>query len=95
MTNLFIVDEKGLATPDLSNCGVAGVTRARILAAAARHGATCRVEALTLDRVQSARELILVNSVIGAWPVRDIEGRALKPGPEATQVQGWLELDDD
>ena len=94
MTNLFIVEEKGFATPDLSNCGVAGVTRERILVAAARHGVPCRVEPLTLHRVRAARELILVNSVIGAWPVRDIEGHAMQPGPEATRIQGWLEEDD-
>lgn len=95
MTNLFMVDENGLVTPELSKCGVAGVTRERILAAATGHGVTCRVEPLTLDRVLGARELILVNSVIGAWAVRDIEGRTLRPGPGMTRVQAWLEEKDD
>ncbi|MDH3288964.1 MAG: aminodeoxychorismate lyase [Betaproteobacteria bacterium] len=94
MTNLLMVDENGLATPELSKCGVAGVTRERILAAAMRHGVTCRVEPLTLNRVLGARELILVNSVIGAWAVRDIEGRTLRPGPGMTRMQAWLEEKD-
>jgi 4-amino-4-deoxychorismate lyase len=95
MTNLLMVDENGLVTPELSKCGVAGVTRERILAAATRHGVTCRVEPLSLDRVLGARELILVNSVIGAWAVRDIEGRTFRPGPGMTRVQAWLEEKDD
>ena len=94
MTNLFIVDERGLATPDVSKCGVAGVTRARILAAASRHGVNCRVEPLPLGRVLATRELILVNSVIGAWPVRDIEGRALQPGEGTSRMTAWLGEDD-
>ncbi len=95
MSNLFIADAGGLVTPDLSRCGVAGVTRGRILAAAARNGVGCRIEALSLDRVLAARELILVNSVIGAWPVRAVEGRSLTPGPEATRIQSWLAQEDD
>ena len=95
MTNLFMVDDIGLVTSDLSTCGVAGVTRGRVLAAAARHGVTCRIERLTLDRVLGAHELILVNSVIGAWPVREIERRALRPGQGITRVRAWLGEDDD
>lgn len=95
MTNLFIADASGLATPDLSNCGVAGVTRGRILAAASRNDVSCRIEALSLDRVLAARELVLVNSVIGAWPVRAVAGRSLAPGPEATRIRSWLAQDDD
>jgi 4-amino-4-deoxychorismate lyase len=95
MTNLFIVDENALVTPELSKCGVAGVTRERILAAAMKDGVTCRIEPLTLDRVFGAEELMLVNSVIGVWSVRDIEGRRLRPGPGITRVRAWLDQDDD
>ena len=40
MTNLFIVEGGSILTPALSRCGVAGVTRARVMEAAAkpRHG---------------------------------------------------------
>jgi len=91
MTNLFIADPDGaLVTPDLSNCGVAGVTRERILAGAERHQVACRIEALPLERVRAARELMLVNSVIGVWPVRDLEGQVLERGPQAERLQEWL-----
>jgi len=95
MTNLFMADDIGLVTPDLSTCGVAGVTRGRVLAAAARHGVPCRTERLTLDRLLGAQELILVNSVIGTWPVREIEGRELRPGQAIMRMRAWLGEDDD
>jgi len=95
MANLFMADEKGLVTPSLAACGVAGVTRERVLGAAARHGVICRIEPLSLNRVLGARELMLVNSVIGVWPVRELEGRTLQPGPAITGVRAWLDEDDD
>ena len=95
MTNLFMWDGDGLVTPDLSRCGVAGVSRDRILAAAAKNGVGYRVEPLALERVLGAQELILVNSVIGAWSIRDIEGRMLRPGPVITRVRAWLDENDD
>lgn len=95
MTNLFIVDETGMSTPDLSSCGVAGVTRERVLMAAARTGARCRIEVLPLDRVLAARELILVNSLVGIWPVREIEGRTWQPGPQAAHISEWLRDEND
>ncbi len=91
MTNLFIVDQNGLSTPDLSGSGVAGVTRERVFTAAAAHGVSCRIEPLPLERVLAARELILVNSVVGAWPVRELDGHALQPGPEAIRIREWLD----
>lgn len=94
MTNLFIVDVNGLlVTPDLSGCGVAGVTRERILAAAAREGMPWRVEALSMERLRAARELLLVNSVVGVWPVCDLDGQAFQPGPEAVRLKQWLDHD--
>lgn len=95
MTNLFLLEDDGLATPELSRCGVAGVTRERILAAAQRHGVACRVEALSLDRVRAARGLILVNSVIGAWFVRNIEGQTWQADSATVRVRSWLDEHDD
>lgn len=95
MTNLFIAERGELATPDLSRCGVAGVTRERVQAAAARHGVACRVEHLKLERVLAAQELLLVNSVVGAWPVKALGGKSWQRGVCAARVQQWLDEDDD
>jgi len=44
MSNLFWVQGGELFTPDLSECGVAGVARTRLLRAAPRHGIRTHVD---------------------------------------------------
>ena len=95
MTNLFIVEKDALATPELSRCGVAGVTRTRVLEASAHHGVACRIEQLPLERVLAAQEVLLVNSVIGVWPVKELAGRNWRLGRYAARVQQWLDEEDD
>jgi 4-amino-4-deoxychorismate lyase len=94
MTNVFIATRGVLATPKLERCGVAGVTRERVLDAAQRHGTACRVADLPWDEVLAADEVILVNSLAGAWPVREIEGRTRAVGPLARMLQTWIGSDD-
>jgi branched-subunit amino acid aminotransferase/4-amino-4-deoxychorismate lyase len=38
-----------------------------------------------------ATEIFVVNSVIGAWPVRALAGRTWDVGPVATHVKRWLD----
>jgi 4-amino-4-deoxychorismate lyase len=90
MSNLFVVGGGRLLTPDLSRCGVAGVMRGLVLDLAHELGlpaAQTRVEAQDLDR---ASELFLSNSLIGLWPVRRLEERALEPGPVCRRLQAEL-----
>jgi len=95
MSNLFVVEGDNLATPDLSRCGVAGVTRERIMAAAGRRGIPCRVADISLERVLTAQEVIVVNSLIGVWQVRRLDDRTWAPGAAAARVRQWLDEDDD
>ncbi|MDX1252979.1 MAG: aminodeoxychorismate lyase [Gammaproteobacteria bacterium] len=75
MTNLFIVRDGRLRTPDVSRCGVAGVMRRRVLDAARESGVACEVGTVTPEDVKFAEEVFLCNSLIGVWPVREIEGK--------------------
>lgn len=95
MTNLFIAKNGALVTPGLERCGIAGVTRDRVIDAAARHDAACEVTILSWDDVLAADEIFLVNSLLGVWPVRDIEGETRAPGPLTRAVQSWLNQEDD
>ena len=95
MTNLFIVEHDALVTPDLSRCGVAGVTRDRIIEAAASRRIACRVEHIGLGRALRAQEVLLVNSLIGAWQVRELGDKTWKPGTLVACVRQWLDEDDD
>lgn len=85
-SNLFIVKGGRLLTPDLSASGVAGIMRACIIEIAARLSIPCAVTRLTLADVHSAEEGFLCNSLIGVWPIREIAGTVLKPGPVTALV---------
>jgi 4-amino-4-deoxychorismate lyase len=95
MTNLFIVEGGSVLTPGLSRCGVAGVTRERVMEAAASHGMACREDHLTWQRVLDAQEVLLVNSVIGAWQVRECGNRRWEPGGFIGRVREWLDEEED
>jgi 4-amino-4-deoxychorismate lyase len=78
MSNLFLIrDDTTLVTPLLDQCGVAGVTRARVLDAARALGITCRESRLTVADLFQSRGLFLTNTLIGLWPVRRLDGREI------------------
>lgn len=89
-SNLFMVRDGELLTPDLSLCGVAGVQRERVMEWATAQGLPCRVGQLGLEELLSANEIFLVNSVIGLWPVRELAGRIWHHHTIAKQVQDSL-----
>lgn len=91
MTNLFIAEGGGLVTPPLSRCGVAGVTRERVMEAAGKLGMLCREEPVTQARLLDAQEALLVNSVIGVWQIRMCAGRSWEPGACVGRVREWLD----
>lgn len=95
MSNLFIACSGTLVTPDLGRCGVAGVTRDRVVGAALARGVACTVGKVTWSDVLGADEAFLVNSLAGVWPVSELEGTMLSTGPLAGSVRRWLDQDDD
>ncbi len=94
MSNLFIVEKGVLFTPDLSRCGVAGVTRGRVIDLARSGNTACRSEHLPLQRVLDADEIFLVNSLIGLWPVARLMDRVWTPGALTIQLAQRLEEED-
>lgn len=91
-TNLFLVCADGtLVTPDLSQSGVAGVMRAQVLDSVASLGLRCRVQAVDMDLVNAAQELFLTNSLIGLWPVAQLEARRYVVGQVSQKIQAALQ----
>lgn len=90
MSNLFIVEGGTLRTPPLDRCGVRGVMRARVLRAAAELGLAVEQDRLGLERVLAADEVFVTNSLIGIWPVAELEGRGFRPGPLAKALRERL-----
>ncbi len=93
-SNLFLIKNNQVVTPDLSNCGVAGVQRSRVLLWAKQHGYALQIRDVHLSDLFNADELFLVNSVIGLWPVRQVEEKTSWAGfPITMKIRSHLEAD--
>lgn len=79
MSNLFVVKDGQLWTPDLSECGVAGIMRAYLLARCSSRGVSATIAPMSLASLHDADEVLLCNSVIGIWPVRELLSPAAVP----------------
>ena len=89
MSNVFIWSGGVLSTPKLDRCGVAGVTRDRVLHFARQEGIPAKARDIRLDEIFDADEVFLTNSMIGVWRVRELNERcwtseALTPAVRAT-----------
>ena len=90
-SNLFVVAQGKLITPELNHCGVAGVQRDRVLAWAKQHNMPLQVRDVSLDEVLHADELFLVNSIMVLWPLRELEMNRWTSFPIATKIRLSLE----
>ncbi|MEQ1598551.1 MAG: aminodeoxychorismate lyase [Methylotenera sp.] len=64
-----------LITPSLAKCGVAGVTRQRILELAHTLSLKPSVETFNLEKLFAADEVIICNSIYDAWQVKSIQDK--------------------
>lgn len=69
-SNVFFETNGGLVTPDLSQCGVAGILREQIIAYCHRHHIELSVRALRLAETADMDAMFVCNCIIGIWPVR-------------------------
>jgi 4-amino-4-deoxychorismate lyase len=90
MSNLFVVSEDGLRTPDLSCSGVRGVMRRLIIEQAAQLGLNCVETDITAQALYDAEEVFLSNSQFGIWPVARIEDRGYTLGPVTRRLMAAL-----
>jgi len=77
MSNLFVWRDGNLITP--GRCGVAGVMRGLVMETAREQGIPVQLRDLELDDLEQAEALFMTNSLIGIWPVRELEGRRFDP----------------
>jgi 4-amino-4-deoxychorismate lyase len=90
MSNLFIIRDRVLMTPDLSRCGVAGILRSVVMELAARVPMPVEVRALGLKDLREADEVFLSNSIIGIWPVIAVEDWPFRRGALTCRLQEQL-----
>ncbi|WP_202368724.1 aminodeoxychorismate lyase [Pseudomonas sp. MWU318] len=86
-SNLFLVRDGILITPDLKRCGVAGVMRAEILFQAESLAIPIQITDISLEQLQWADEVFMCNSVYGVWPVRAYAALSWPVGPLTRKLQ--------
>ncbi len=87
ISNVFIVVDGRLITPDLSEAGVSGVMRAEIFDRAAVLGLPIAEQHINRHQLLSADECFLTNALIGIWPVKQINGKQFAVGEITRMLQ--------
>lgn len=90
MSNLFLVYDGVLITPDLSDYGVAGIMRQHLIELAGSAGISVEVKKLQPKDLPGADEVFFCNSLIGIWPLRLLEQQVFIPGPVTRRLQALL-----
>ncbi len=87
MTNVFLIKDGRLNTPTIDNCGVAGIMRDLIIECAGQASIEIKTKAITLNELFAANELFVCNSIIGIWPIHQIEDKIFAVGPITRHLQ--------
>ncbi len=92
MSNIFLVKQDQLITPDLGRSGVAGVMRQAIMDIYAPELSLSVVTSnIKREDLNTADEIFVCNSLIGIWPVVSVDAIAeLKVGEITRQLQTRL-----
>jgi len=75
--NVFFQIDETLITPDLNQCGVAGVMRKKIIEHCHKTDIAIQVRNIKLSEIDNIKAMFLCNSVNGIWPVNSYCGRKL------------------
>ena len=79
-SNVFLVCGGALRTPLLDRCGVAGTMRKLVMEAAQGLGITVEQARIPPEAALTADEIFVTNSVIGLWPVNQLNGKRFSVG---------------
>lgn len=90
MSNVFARFGSELLTPDLSLCGVSGITRQRILGLGGVLGLNVGVKSLTLAQILQADEIIICNSLFGAFQVTQINNKTWPQQDLAVKIRAVI-----
>ena len=77
-TNIFLFTDGCLLTPRLDRCGVAGIMREVVMDAARHLGIRVREMRLRETHLRAAEGVFLTNTLVGVWPVAQIEQHRYK-----------------
>jgi 4-amino-4-deoxychorismate lyase len=92
ISNIFARYGNLLITPDLSRCGVAGITRQRIIWLESQLNLKIEVTLLPFEKFLQADEVIVCNSLFGAFQVNKIGQRTWQPQALAKTIRNEFSL---
>ncbi len=92
MSNLFLVNNGVLITPELTRCGVAGIMRDQIIEKAKALNITLKIRDIQPAELGQADEIFMSNSIIGIWPVGTFEGHSMAIGSVTESLMESLGL---
>ena len=92
MTNLFLVRADGLYTPVLDECGVAGIMRSQIINIASDMHIKLKETSVSKMDIRTADGVFLTNSLIGLWPVQELDGQRYGIPPLLEQIRSGLAM---
>jgi len=88
--NIFARFGDTLMTPSLHQCGVAGITRQHIIDIAHTIPLKITIETFDLKKLFAADEVIICNSLYGAWQVKTIQEKTWPKGKLAANIREAL-----
>jgi 4-amino-4-deoxychorismate lyase len=87
VSNLFIVKNNIVSTPDLSFCGVDGIMRQQVIKKLEQWGNSVKIENCSRQAILSADECFLTNSVQGIRGLIQVEDKHFPLGPITQSLQ--------
>lgn len=92
-SNLFVITQDGtVVTPDLSECGIAGVMRRLVMLKLAEMGIACQIHPVMAAELAQAQALFLTSSLMGVMPVREYNGKPYAIPPLVRTLQTVTDL---
>ncbi len=91
MTNLFYSKHNTLYTASLTQSGIAGIMRNLIIELCAEQNLTVIEHQFTKADVLAADEVFVSNSIIGLWPIKQLDSTKYRVGQITQQLQYALE----
>ncbi len=89
-SNIFIVKDGQLRTPERNHFVLSGVTQQNVIHLAREHGQEVQFDRMTLDVLYQADEVFLVGTTIEVLPVVNVDGQKIHngiPGPVTCALQ--------
>jgi len=92
-SNIFLVKDGQLRTPERNSFVLSGVTQQQVIQVAQAHGQEVHFDRIPLEDLYQAEEVFLVGTTIEVLPVVNVDGQAVhngKPGPVTCALQQYF-----